>query len=169
MRSMARQWLLAALSLAAIACGGTTTHHDDPTQPTPYCSVAFSGGITGTYDCHVVLHQVNGAWQLTLNTVGAGAPIFSVTVSWPSVPALYTAYTLQNPGTMTSAAATAQPAAPATAVWVAGPEATTGAVSMTVTSLYASVTGGPCGDLTATLVPDGRSTASGEVQVTASF
>ncbi|WP_242393338.1 hypothetical protein [Anaeromyxobacter oryzisoli] len=169
MSSVARSGCLVALWLAVIACGGGGTTHDDPSQPTPYCSVAFTGGLTGTYACHVALKEIGGgAWQLTLNTVGSGAPAFQVEVSWPGKPSLYTPYTLAL-GTVRSAVATAQPVATPTSQWAAGPAPTVGAVSTTLTSFWASVSQGPCGDLSATLVPTDGSTASEPVQVTAEF
>lgn len=162
--------ILVALAIAVLACGGAEKVNADPTKPTRYCTVTFSGAVTGTHDCHVALQKTqSGTWEFQLNTVGIGAPALQVVVAWPSEPALYTPYTLESPGTMTSAAITLRAPSDASALWAAGPPVTTDRVSTTITKLFSDLSGGPCGIVDATVVPQGGSTASGEVKVLADF
>ncbi|HVI95678.1 MAG TPA: hypothetical protein VM753_16815 [Anaeromyxobacter sp.] len=165
--------VLAALSLAVVACTtspGREKVNADATKATLYCSMTFTGAATGTHDCHVELSQIDGGqWELRLNAVGEGAPTFNATVRWPTAPTLYSEYSLQAPGTMTYAAATAQLSSDPTALWEAGEPITTDSLSAIITSLHADISGGPCGSFNATLVPKSGSTASGEVKVVADF
>jgi hypothetical protein len=159
---------VALLSLVVVACVAPAIDNTDPTKATLYCSVTFSGAIAGKYDCHVELSQIEGGqWELRLNTVG-DAPTFDAQARWASAPALSITYSLQTPPTLASALAETHQSSDPAAVWQSG-EQVTDSLSAFLTAHYASNSGGPCGSFSATLEPKSGSTASGQVQVAATF